>query len=138
MPWENRKRGEGISSASTVRILCQAPGPVPTLQGGKKDRVGLPAASGWSLLKQDSGRAVSKCGSGAGLGDVPETADSSWWLPSRCEVPRSGVSQAGRSGCPGCRQVIQGGCDNLSIWRALRDVCSHLPARLCLFSAPHG
>lgn len=102
------------------------------------DRVGLPAASSWSLLKQRSGRAENMCERELGLGEGPETADNSWWLPPRREVSPSGVSQAGRSGCPDCRQVMQVGSDNLGIWRVPRDVCSHLPARLCLFSASHG
>lgn len=133
---ENQERAP--PSASTVRILCHPAGPIPTLQGGKKDQVGFPAASAQSLLKEGSGRAESTCESRVGLGKVPETADNSWWLPPRCEVSPSGVSQAGQSGCPGCGQVTQVGSDKLGIWRALRDIHSRLPARLCLFSAPHG
>lgn len=57
--------------------------------------MGFPAASGWSLLKQGSGRAESMCERGVGLGEVPKTADNSWWLPPRCEVPSGFPRQAG-------------------------------------------
>lgn len=80
-------------SAATVRTSCQPPGLAPTLQGGRKEPVGFPAALWWSFLTPSSGRTEMFCKVRVRQGQVPETADSSWWAPPRCEVSSSGFSQ---------------------------------------------